>query len=647
MINVCFIADNNYVLPTMTAINSIVSSNKREVNVFVVACELTRQNIDLLESLSKDGVKVKVIVIDKNPYGEVGERHSHVSKAAMLKFALPQIFSDLDKMLYLDGDILVLKDLSNLYNVDLEDNYVAAVIDMAGELHFKQHRRINTKRYFNSGVMLLNLKKMREDDITQALLENKKKDTLRTFMDQDAFNITMDGKVIFLSPEYNMMRANLFSNYIYSINKIANYYHTSISGIKDKINNPTILHLTSNIKPWKTTLAVDFELWFKELKKLPDCEIKNRQIYLLNKELRRRRKESFIKNTLRSVFSVRNDGVRKVVTILGLKFKFINTRLLSKKYKELNVRVENLYKEIRMRDNLRNFNKEKVASEIENFKGYGLNTEEKRDKKIIVSMTSYPARMYDVHYAIYSLLNQTLKPDGVVLWLTSSQFPNGEADIPKKVLDLKAYGLTIKWCDEYIKAYTKLVPSLREFPEDIIVTADDDIYYGNDWLEKLYKEYERSDRKTIIAHRCHKILIDDENQEIFPYNNWIYTVEDGSTSYLNFLTGVGGVLYPPNTLAKDACNSELFRELSPVADDIWFWAMAVLNDTKIKILDQPNQLVFINPDRELNLSEDGSLSATNVAANFNDYQLGKVLEAYPSIKEKIFKENKELEELKA
>ena len=226
MINVCFIADNNYVLPTMTAINSIVSSNKREVNVFVVACELTRQNIDLLESLSKDGVKVKVIVIDKNPYGEVGERHSHVSKAAMLKFALPQIFSDLDKMLYLDGDILVLKDLSNLYNVDLEDNYVAAVIDMAGELHFKQHRRINTKRYFNSGVMLLNLKKMREDDITQALLENKKKDTLRTFMDQDAFNITMDGKVIFLSPEYNMMRANLFSNYIYSINKIANYYHT-------------------------------------------------------------------------------------------------------------------------------------------------------------------------------------------------------------------------------------------------------------------------------------------------------------------------------------------------------------------------------------------------------------------------------------
>ena len=57
--------------------------------------------------------------------------------------------------------------------------------------------------------------------------------------------------------------------------------------------------------------------------------------------------------------------------------------------------------------------------------------------------------------------------------------------------------------------------------------------------------------------------------------------------FFNKLVGVGGVLYPPNCLYKDVCNSELFMELAPTNDDQWFWFMAILSNTKIKVVDNP------------------------------------------------------------
>ena len=73
-------------------------------------------------------------------------------------------------------------------------------------------------------------------------------------------------------------------------------------------------------------------------------------------------------------------------------------------------------------------NKEKVDYSIEMFDKFALNQQEKRDKRVIVSLTSYPDRMYDIHYCLYSLLNQTFKPDKIILYLTKEQFPNLEKD---------------------------------------------------------------------------------------------------------------------------------------------------------------------------------------------------------------------------
>ncbi len=320
---------------------------------------------------------------------------------------------------------------------------------------------------------------------------------------------------------------------------------------------------------------------------------------------------------LSDIFSINNKGCHKVFNLCGIKIKIKNNKI---KEKQLGLFISWL--------NTKKINKEQLASEIENRKPYIGVTEEKREQKLIVSLTSYPDRMYDVHYGIYSLLNQNLKPDEVILWLGEEQFPNREDDVPKKVLDLRNNGLTIKFTED-IKSFKKLIPALKEYPNDIIVTADDDIFYPSDWLEKLYNEYVE-DRENIICHRAHKIVI--QRDKILPYVKWKKCISDNSAYVLNFFTSGGGTLFPPHSLYKDICNEELFSKLTPDADDIWFWAMAVLNGKRIKIVKDPvNDIIYVNAERELGmLDNEKNLFDTN--KDKNDMQIQNVLNYYPQLK---------------
>ena len=101
------------------------------------------------------------------------------------------------------------------------------------------------------------------------------------------------------------------------------------------------------------------------------------------------------------------------------------------------------------------------------------------NKKIIVSLTSYPARIDVVNTTIESILNQSLKANRIILWLAPEQFPNKEKDLPDKLIKLKKYGLIIDWYHD-IGSYKKLIPTLKLYPNDIIVTADDDVLYNKE-----------------------------------------------------------------------------------------------------------------------------------------------------------------------
>lgn len=209
---------------------------------------------------------------------------------------------------------------------------------------------------------------------------------------------------------------------------------------------------------------------------------------------------------------------------------------------------------------------------------FGLNIKQ-RNPALIVSLTSYPARINTVHITINTLLNQTLTPDKVILWLAREQFN----DIPDELKRLEQYGLTIEWCDEDLKSYKKLVPALLKYPEDIIVTADDDVYYDSYMLEHLYQAYLKNS-DNIYVRRAVKLNLNGSYLRGVSPRKYFYQYEKNA-SFFNQIMGGSGCLYPPKSLYKDVTDMSKIKELLPTHDDAFFWAMAVLNDTKIQVID--------------------------------------------------------------
>lgn len=262
-------------------------------------------------------------------------------------------------------------------------------------------------------------------------------------------------------------------------------------------------------------------------------------------------------------------------------------------------------------------------------------TEEKRDTQIVVSLTSFPYRINSVYKVISLLLNQTVKPDRVVLWLSKEQFENVE--IPENLLNLEKYGLEIKWVDKDIKSFKKLVPSVKEFPEAIIITADDDILYPDNYIESLYLSY--LDNPNVI-HANRAFLIKQRKNGKFYISSRNYTYNKTYLPrYRNELMTGYGTLFPPNSLDKNVINDEIFTKEIPTNDDIWFWGMAVLNGTKIMV----NKNGY-----KLHLVEDNSVQEHSLKnMNRNDTIVGmsardginKMCELFPKIKENLLKES--------
>lgn len=202
--------------------------------------------------------------------------------------------------------------------------------------------------------------------------------------------------------------------------------------------------------------------------------------------------------------------------------------------------------------------------------------------QLIVSLTSYPARINTVPVVIESLLNQTYHADKIILWLNPESFPNKEKDLPSQLLKLQSLGLIIGWYKN-IRSYTKLIPTLKMYPDATIITVDDDILYPRNLIRNLIRTHHRYPN-DICAHRVRKILT--QNGIIADYNKWTLSERRGIFSrwrsgYDNLLCGVGGVLYPPHSLHPDVMKSDIFTKLCKHQDDVWFWAMAVINNRKI------------------------------------------------------------------
>ncbi len=250
----------------------------------------------------------------------------------------------------------------------------------------------------------------------------------------------------------------------------------------------------------------------------------------------------------------------------------------------------------------------------------GVNTL-KRDVPVVVSLTSYKERFSDLELSLYSLLTQTIKPDRIILWLSNEL---SMLDLPYSITKFIKNGLEIRFVED-IGSYTKIVYTLKEFQDSVIVTADDDVIYPRDWLGLLYHSY-IVNPNDIQVHRAHRVGI--KNGNISPYEKWKKHVKEESARFDNFLTGVGGVLYPPNCFREEVFRKDIYLKYSPTADDVWLWFMALISDRKIRVVkDHIKTLTCTNILRQLGIIKGKTLYRFNINGD-NDKQIKKLLKIY-------------------
>jgi len=252
--NVCYITDDNYILTTKTSINSILKNcSQQNIVIHVICVDVSVENMSALEALSTE--KIKIITYSfENDYKDLEIDHPYISKAALFKFKLPDIFPDLDRLLYVDGDMIMNADFTNIFSFDISDKYAAVVQDMYCVKMEHWNEKLGLENYFNSGMMYLNLKKMRSDNIPDKLTE-RGADSI--FMDQNALNAVLGNNVLYVSPYYNFLV--VYQSYFSPV-QIADFFGITEEEVQKCFDSAGITHF-AGVKPWKQRNAQDIKKW--------------------------------------------------------------------------------------------------------------------------------------------------------------------------------------------------------------------------------------------------------------------------------------------------------------------------------------------------------------------------------------------------
>ncbi len=243
-------------------------------------------------------------------------------------------------------------------------------------------------------------------------------------------------------------------------------------------------------------------------------------------------------------------------------------------------------------------------------------------KQIIVSLTTYGLRIDTVYLAIESIFQQSQKASKVVLYISKKDFCDEK--IPFLLRKQMERGLEIRYVKD-IGPYTKLLYALKDYPNDIIITVDDDYIYPIDTIEKLVRVHSIHPEAVCCHHS--RTITKKDHQRLNNYNSFPQTYPSNHSLSDNYLAeGFGGVLYPPNALHEDVFKEDLFKKLSPMADDLWFKAMELLNGTPV--LQIARNKSWIYEMSRIESVQDTGLMNVNVTKNKNDSQLKAIFDFY-------------------
>lgn len=237
---------------------------------------------------------------------------------------------------------------------------------------------------------------------------------------------------------------------------------------------------------------------------------------------------------------------------------------------------------------------------------------------VVVSLTSIPSRLSTLDIVISSLLAQSYQPQLIVLWLNKVV----KNDLPGRLTELEESDrFEIRYC-EGTRSYRKLLPSLKAFPDTVIVTCDDDLIYPDGWLAGLYRGHKQYPEK--VVSQVGRLISRTEDGNLKPYKQWSFIRTKCTDD--NFLPiGYGGVLYPAGAFSKEVFNKKKYETLSANADDLWFKAMAYLNGNGSCCISEIARPIPIIRTQKVSLGE------RNIGKDANRSQWHALCEHYPSL----------------
>lgn len=250
--------------------------------------------------------------------------------------------------------------------------------------------------------------------------------------------------------------------------------------------------------------------------------------------------------------------------------------------------------------------------------------------KIIVSLTSYPARIPYVRRTVETLLRQTVPPDMIILTLVREEFSDADPSLMEILDGIEGAGVLLNWQERNLRPHNKYFWTIQSYPDDIVITVDDDILYPLTLIQSLLECHYRHPR-SVIANRTHLITKQDGG-ELAPYAQWILEQDEEHDlpCFDLIATGVGGVLYPPHVFDEEVFDADGIEATCLLADDLWL----LVHEARLGI-------PVVNTTASPGLcyvpgSQDEGLYIENLENGRNDAILAALFERYPEEKETLY-----------
>ncbi len=273
---VVFISDKGFIVPTCVALTSL-AHNKRggtKYDVFIILVDCDESDEKLFYQFRQyPGIRITIIRGDISKYREVPQT-AHVTTAALLKFDVCDLIPEYDKLLYMDGDLIIRDDLTELYGIELRGKHAAVVKNAKGIL--------DGSDYFFSGLILFDAAKMREDCMGERLTRTRIAMKKRTAMDMTAFNIVLKDKVIFINPKYDCPLGRImYERQFFRINEYNAFYNTNYRSWGDLIQKSLVVHFCGAAKPWRYSFGTCNREWkrYYDMSPLRDKPLKRKNFF--------------------------------------------------------------------------------------------------------------------------------------------------------------------------------------------------------------------------------------------------------------------------------------------------------------------------------------------------------------------------------